>query len=130
MLANVRRIYYDVSNGNKLAEVVFFGYVKPSTIEQDITVHKALSERNRGTFDVIELEYSQYSQDFAECDGYRINPQTKEIEFSYPDPNQPEQPPVYRQALTEQIAEVKASNLALAETVDNILTDVIPTLLG
>lgn len=112
MAANVRRIYFDKERGNKLVEVGYMGRVTPTTIEQDIATYVALSERNRDTFDVLELEYGQYAQDFAECNGYRVNPETKELEFSYPDPNEPEQPPVFQKALSEQIAELKAENLA------------------
>lgn len=112
MAANVRRIYFDKERGNKLVEVGYMGRVTPTTIEQDIVTYTALSERNRDSFDVLELEYGQYAQDFAECNGYRVNPETKELEFSYPDPNEPEQPPVFQKALSEQIAELKAENLA------------------
>lgn len=108
-----RKIYYDKSNGN----VIFdsgesVGAVTPLTVEQDILTYTALSERNRDSFDVLELEYGQYAQDFAECSGYRVNPQTKELEFSYPDPNEPEAPPVYEKPLSEQLKELKAENLA------------------
>lgn len=117
MLANVRRIYYDVLNGNKLVQVVFFGFVTPSTVEQDIATYTALSERNRDSFDVLELEYGQYAQDFAECNGYRVNPQTKELEFSYPDPNEPTAPPVYQEPLSKQVERLKQEDLNNKEAI-------------
>lgn len=108
-----RRIYYDQLSGNVLVDTgERAGDVIEMTVEQDIEVYRALSERNRDTFDVLELEYGQYAQDFAECNGYRVNPETKELEFSYPDPNEPTAPPVYQKALSEQLAELKAENLA------------------
>lgn len=100
-----RRIYYDKTTGNVLVDTgERQGYVVPTTIEYDIQVYKILSERNRDTFDYIELEYGQYAQDFAECNGYRVNPATKEIEFSYPDSNDEEsQQPVYQPSLSESV---------------------------
>ena len=111
-----RKIYYDKTTGEYLVDTgERSGYgdaVVSKTIEQDIETYTVLSERNRDSFDVLELEYGQYAQDFAECNGYRVNPETKELEFSYPDPNEPEAPPVYQKPLSEQIAELKAENLA------------------
>lgn len=106
------RIFYDVSTGKFVHHIGRQGSINLPTVEQDIATYTALSERNRDTFDVLELEYGQYAQDFAECNGYRVNPETKELEFSYPDPNEPEQPPVFQKALSEQLAELKAENLA------------------
>lgn len=105
-----RRIYFEKINGNIiLITDERQGLVIPRTIEQDIQAYKALSERNRDTFDYIELEYGQYAQDFAESNGYRVNPETKELEFSYPDPNEEEpQEPVYQAPLSEEVKELKA----------------------
>lgn len=118
MLADVRRVYYDKALGNKLIEVGFEGFVTPSTIDQDIATYTALSERNRDTFDVLELPFGAYAQDFAECNGYRVNPETKELEFSYPDPNVPLPEPVFQKALSEQISslEVKTDNAIIELT--------------
>lgn len=103
-----RRIYYDVATGNVIVDTgERQGFVKPTTVEQDIQAYKALSERNRETFDYIELEYGAYAQDFAECNGYRVNPETKQLEFSYPDPNEPDAPPVYQKPLSEEVEETK-----------------------
>jgi hypothetical protein len=109
-----RRIYFDVSTGNLIVDIgEREGSVIPTTVEQDIAVYKALSERNRETFDYIELDFGEYAQDFAECNGYRVNPETGLLEFSYPDPNEPEpQEPVYRTPLSVQ---VEAQNQAIAE---------------
>lgn len=104
-----RRIYFEKATGNVLVDTgEREGFVMPTTVEQDIEVYKALSERNRETFDYIELEYGQYAQDFIECNGYRVNPETKQLEFSYPNPSNPEQQePVYKKPLSEQISELE-----------------------
>lgn len=103
-----RRIYFDLSTGNVLVDTgERAGFIVQATVEQDIATYKALSERNRETFDYIELEYGQYAADFQSCNGYRINPETKQLEFSYPDPNEPDAPPVYQKPLSEEVAETK-----------------------
>lgn len=123
-----KRIYYDVVTGYPLADVgerqgelVFV-----TTIEQDIATFKVLSERNRDTFDFIELEYGQYKDDFDECGGnYRVNPETKTLEFSYPDPNEPNIEQPYQAPLSE-----KVKQLELAQSVtDTTLLELMETLL-
>ncbi|MCK9326674.1 MAG: hypothetical protein M0P69_14380 [Bacteroidales bacterium] len=105
-----RRIYYDLVTGNVIQDTgERRGSVIATTIESEIATFTALTERNRDTFGVIELEYGQYTQDFAECHGYRVNPETKELEFSYPDPNEEEpQEPVYQTPLSEQVGGLKS----------------------
>ena len=113
-----RKLYYDKFTGDILVDVgEREGDVVETTLEEDILTFKALSERNIETFDSIQLEYGQYSQDFMECNGYRINLETKELEFSYPDPNEEEpQIPVYIKPLSErtQELEIRTEDLELA----------------
>jgi len=119
-----KKIYYDVLTGVEL--VCTFerkGGFRATTIEEDIASYKELSERNRDSFDVIQLEYGQYAQDFAECNGYRVNPETKTLEFSYPDLNEVEpSEPVFQAPLSEKIElleqEKEILQLALAETIE------------
>jgi hypothetical protein len=78
------KIYYEKTTGEVLLtreEVPPF-YVQ-TTIDQDIATFKVLSERNRNTFDVLKLEFGKYAQDFAECTGYKVNPTSKKLLFSY-----------------------------------------------
>ncbi|MGG2091231.1 hypothetical protein AB1283_25930 [Bacillus sp. S13(2024)] len=108
-----RKIFYEILTGNVIIDTgERQGSVIETTVEQDIKSFSVLSERNRDTFDVIQLKYGAYSQDFVSCNGYRVNPETKRIEFSYPDPNKPETQPIYQKPLSEEIAETKQ---ALAE---------------
>lgn len=105
-----RRIYFDILNGYVLVDTgEHSGNLRATTIEQDIATFTVLSERNRETFDVIELPFGSFQQDFAECNGYRVSPETKELEFSYPNPNEEDlQEPVYRKPLSEEVEELKA----------------------
>lgn len=102
-----RRIYYDNLTGDvifHIPEQIYYSEVEIQSIERDIEVFKLLSERNRDTFDVIELEFGQYTQDFSESVSYRVNTETKTIEFRYPDPNEPEIEQPYQAPLSDQIA--------------------------
>lgn len=111
-----RKIFYDKNTGEVIVNTgERQGSVIPTTIEQDITVYKSLSERNRNTFDYVQLEYGQYAQDFMECNGYHVDVSTKEILFSYPNPNETENEPVYQKPLSEEIIAIKKENTATAE---------------
>lgn len=115
-----RRIYFDKATGNPIVDTgERQGAVVATTIEQDIDTYKALSERNIETFDVLEFQFGEYQQDFASATSYRVNPETKELEFSYPDPNEPEEPQPFQKPLSEEIkdlrTEVARSNTEMFE---------------
>ncbi|WP_440960867.1 hypothetical protein ACN6KS_27105 [Paenibacillus nitricinens] len=84
-----RKIYYDKVTGTVLADLgERQGGVAETTTEYDFTVYKALSERVPETVVCLQLEYGEYEHDFAECNGYRVNVETGELEFSYQDSNE------------------------------------------
>lgn len=109
-----RKIYYEIATGNVLhVTSEMAGDVVETTIDQDFSNIKVLKERVRETVGVIKLSFGQYSQDFANCNGYRVNIGTKQIEFFYPDPNLPPGEPVYQPPLTEQVKNLENENLEL-----------------
>lgn len=86
------------------------GHVNTTTKTDDFQIFSGLSSRNPEAVGLIQLEYGQYAQDFYECNGYRVNLDTLELEFSYPDPSQPKpQEPVYQMPLSEEVANLKQS---------------------
>ncbi|GIQ63651.1 hypothetical protein PACILC2_22190 [Paenibacillus cisolokensis] len=112
-----RRIYFDTRNGNVILDTgERSGDVTETAVEEDFVTYKELSARIPETVGYIDLEYGQYSEDFARCNGYRVDPETQQILFSNPDPNEPEQPPVYRPPLTEEVT-------ALNEQIATLLID-------
>jgi hypothetical protein len=122
-----RRIYYEKSTGNVILDTEErSGNVRETTVDEDFENYVVLAQRVRETVGYIELEYGQYAEDFAACNGYRVNPETLEIEFSYPDPNDPEPTPVYRRPLTEETAQLQKENIDLMLA----LTDVYEQLLA
>lgn len=117
-----RRIYYDKATGNVIVDTgEREGSIIPTTVEQDFNSYSALSERVVDSVGVIELAFGQFSQDFLECNGYRVNPTTKLLEFSYPDPSDPEIPPVYQIPLSEELVDVKARLELSEEAIDFLL---------
>ncbi|ACJ33056.1 hypothetical protein [Anoxybacillus flavithermus] len=110
-----RKIYFDKATGNVILDTgEMVGYVQETTIDQDFETYQALKERVRDTVGVIQLEYGQYAEDFAQCNGFRVNPETLELEFSYPDPNATEpHEPVYQKPLTEQLKETQQAVVEL-----------------
>lgn len=114
-----KRIFYERDTG-----YVFFvipemkGNFKKRSLEEEISMFKPLGERNPDTFDVIELEYGQYAEDFKEADntiyngyGFRVNLDTLTLEFAYRDPNEPVSPPVFRKPLSEEIEELRQADI-------------------
>lgn len=117
-----RKIYYDKQTGNVLvvtSEMV--GDVFETTLEDDVKAFTSLNGRNFDSFGVIKLSYGQYAEDFMQCSGVRVNLDTLAIEFSYPDPNQPEAPPVYQKPLTEQVNEIEERQSLMQQALDELL---------
>lgn len=119
-----RRIFYDTQSGTVLLDIGHrSGWFEDTTVDFDIRKDEILSRRVDGSFSVIELDEGQFEQDFRECNGYRVNPDTQELEFSYPDPND-EQPsaPVYQKPLSIEVEETKARITDLELTIAEMMT--------
>ncbi|QOY37986.1 hypothetical protein AWH56_010705 [Anaerobacillus isosaccharinicus] len=121
-----RKIYYEKETGNVILDTgERMGSAIPTTVEQDFNTFVEIKNRVPETIDVIELPYGMYADDFRISNGYRVNVETKEIEFSYPDPNELEREPVYQKPLSLQVDELKrentllkAQNIALVDKTD------------
>lgn len=119
-----RRIYYDKATGNVIVDTgERSGHVVPTTVEQDFRSYAALAERVPETVGVLELEYGQFAEDFAACNGYRVDVsgETPTLVFSYPDPSNPEAPPVYRKPLSEEVAELKQRQELMQAALDELI---------
>ncbi|WP_438310785.1 hypothetical protein [Sporosarcina sp. FA9] len=103
-----KRIYFDVFTGNVIVDTgERQGAVFETTLAQDVIIYTELTERNPEMFGVLELPFGAYAQDFAESNGYRVNVETKTLEFSYPDPNEPEEPQPYQVPLSIEVEQLK-----------------------
>lgn len=115
-----RMIFYDNVTGEIIVDTgEYANAVKKKSTDQLIQTYSILKERNRESFDYIELNYGDYHYDFMNMNGYRVNPETKELEFSYPDENSTIEEPVYQKPLSEKIKELEDRTSA---TEDALLT--------
>ncbi|MFD3261847.1 hypothetical protein ACE3MQ_24925 [Paenibacillus lentus] len=135
-----KRIYFEKITGNVILDIgERTGHVYETTQEEDFANYKTLAERVPETVGMIQLEYGEYAQDFSQCNGFRVNPGTLQLEFSYPDPSDPEpEEPIYQPSLSEQVLSLesdlgnlllenaadKATIATLEDTVGNLLLEV------
>ncbi|KYD28184.1 hypothetical protein [Geobacillus stearothermophilus] len=111
MIKRDRQIFFDKQTGEVLAVVdgdIVFGEVRETTIDEAFEKYEKLKGRVRETVGYLKYSYEYLLEDFLNAASYRVNPETLELEFSYPDPNEPEpQEPVYQKPLSEQFEETK-----------------------
>ncbi|MHA7962886.1 hypothetical protein ACX93W_01990 [Paenibacillus sp. CAU 1782] len=129
-----RRLYFELETGNIILDAgERSGNVIETTVEQDFDSYVALSARVPETVGMLQLEYGQYAEDFAACNGYRVDPDTEQVLFSYPDPEEPEVP-IFQRPLTETVAVLESENtalkLALAELAETQEADKLATQLA
>ena len=89
-----KRIYYLKVDGRVILDTgEAEGWVNPTTTEDDWRIYTELSKYNKSEVDYIELKWGEYKTEFAECTSYRVNTETKTLEFDYtPVPPSPEVP--------------------------------------
>lgn len=100
-----KNIYYEKATGHIIVDTgERQGSVVETTTEQDFQSYQALADRVPETVGKISLEFGQYSEDFRNSSGYRVNLDTLELEFDYTEPSEL---PVYQKPLTEEVEELK-----------------------
>lgn len=112
-----RYLFYDVLSGEILVNEARNRLNIMPTVERVIDIYPKLNERDSSTYDVLILNFEDYQQDFKESNGYRINPQTLELEFSYPDPNEPEAPQEFIKPLSVEVERLKEEDLNNKEAI-------------
>lgn len=104
-----RRLYFDKQTGNVILNYSFnSGSYAIPTIEQDFASYIDLNNKNIETVGYKDFHNGEYEQDFMQCNGCRVNPETLQMEFSYPDPNEPTQETIYQKPFSEKIKELEA----------------------
>ncbi|WP_193723765.1 hypothetical protein [Paenibacillus sp. P13VS] len=109
------KIYYDLHTGNVILNTgERSGDVVQTTREQDFEVYSSLAERIPETVGMLELDYGAYAADRAEGGMItRIDLETMEPLFTYPDPVDPEAPQEPRPALSKQVEALEQETLLL-----------------
>ena len=89
-----KRIYYLKLDGRVILDTgEAEGWVNPTTTEDDWRIYSELSKYNKTEVDFIELQFCEFKTEFAECTSYRVNVETKKLEFDYtPVPEPPDVP--------------------------------------
>jgi hypothetical protein len=115
-----RKIYFEKTTGNLILDTgERSGDVVATTAEQDFNSYSVLKDRIPETVGIKTLEYGQFADDFNQCSGFRVNPGTLSLEFSFPDPTAPQEP-IYRKPLTEEVEDLKAENADLKSRISDV----------
>lgn len=116
-----KRIYYLKVDGRVVLDTgEAEGWVNPITTEQDWEIYSELSKYNKSEVDYIELKWGEFKTEFAECTSYRVNTETKTLEFDYtPVPPSPEVPT--SPTLHERVDNLELGAEATQEALDMLL---------
>ncbi|MDQ0168783.1 hypothetical protein [Paenibacillus tundrae] len=109
------RVYYDTATGTVIQMVgQRSGDVIETTQEEDFATFINLAERMPDTVGMVQFEYDQFKSDY-EAGGVitRIDLETGEPLFTYPDPSNPELPHEPRPALSTQVSALETETAAL-----------------
>ena len=89
-----KRIYYLKVDGRVILDTgEAEGWVNPTTSEDDWRIYTELSKYTKESLDYIQLKYDEFKTEFAECTSYKVNVDTKTLEFDYtPKPEPPDVP--------------------------------------
>ena len=89
-----KRIYYLKVDGRVVLDTgEAEGWVNPTTSDDDWRIYSELQKYNKTEVDFIELQFGEFKTEFAECTSYRVNTETKTLEFDYtPVPEPPDVP--------------------------------------
>ena len=116
-----KRIYYLKVDGRVVLDTgEAEGWVLPTTTEDDWRIYTELSKYNKSEVDFIELQFGEFRTEFAECTSYRVNVDTKQLEFDYtPVPPSPEVP--VAPSLHERVDNLELGAEATQEALDMLL---------
>ena len=89
-----KRIYYLKENGEIVVDTgESEGWVFEHNENFDFSVYTELKKYNKEQIDFIDLKWGEFKTEFAECTSYRVNVDTKQLEFDYtPVPEPPDVP--------------------------------------
>lgn len=77
-----RRIYFEKTNGIVIWDKgEACGSVVETTFEEDCQAMPILTLIEPEQLGIKQLNYGEFREDFQVCRGYKINPQTEQIEF-------------------------------------------------
>ena len=116
------KIYYCLLTGNVIKIIGDMqGYVKETTLDEDIEIYTELKERDKDSIGLLTFEYGEYPKLSKGSTGVMVNLETKELIFSYEElPTEPIEPTEIER-IQEKISILEAENENLKEGLRAVL---------
>lgn len=127
-----RRFFWVKSTGNIVAQRNEMAAGVESTKEEDFAVYAELKQYAPEEIEMTTFEPGQYAEEFSIATSWRFNPETGEIEFSYPDLNESETQPLFRRSLTQEVDELNTNigTLILESAIDKATITSLKEIVG
>lgn len=132
-----RKIYYELSTGDVILIVPekYAINATNTTKEQDFQMYDVLSARNPDTIGCIQLEYKQYESDFQTANSVKVDLETGELKFNYPNFDEPLSVIVnnlksQNMQLTSQVTDMTAKAQTQQTLIDDLTVQLGDALLG
>lgn len=114
----LRKVFWDKDTGEVIVNISWDFNPVETSFDEDYEKYPALLARTKESLRLTIFQEGEYEQDFRATPWVRINPETETPEFHYPNPNEPEAPPVFQQPLTEQVKALEAENAELKKLIE------------
>ncbi|PAE21956.1 hypothetical protein [Robertmurraya siralis] len=108
----VMKIYYDKVTGEVLFDQAY-NYVPVLNFDNDYANLTSLKQRTKESIALLVLRDGEYAQSFQEGTLIKVDPETQELTFEYPNPENPEEPIIPNKPFEEQLAETIAYSVEL-----------------
>ncbi|MFS1511893.1 hypothetical protein VQL36_05575 [Chengkuizengella sp. SCS-71B] len=82
-----RKLYFDILTGEVILHIdeKIGQFVVETTKEQDFAMYDILAARNPEQVDFVQLEFGENRGDFEKASGFRIDLETNEVLFEFPE---------------------------------------------
>ena len=116
------KIYYCLLTGNVIKIIGDMqGYVKETTLDEDIEIYTELKERDKDSIGLLQFNYGEYCKLSKGSTGVIVDLETKELIFSYEElPAEPIEPTEIER-IQEKISILEAENESLKEGLRAVL---------
>ncbi|MDF1510832.1 TolA protein [Bacillus phage vB_Bacillus_1020A] len=108
----VAKIYYVKTSGEVIHQSRYNFNLEPN-FDEDYESFKSLNSRTKESIALLVLRDGEYAQSFQEGTLFKVDPETQELTFEYPNPENPEEPIIPNKPFEEQLAETIAYSVEL-----------------
>ena len=125
------KVYYCLLTGNVIQVIGDMqGYVKETTLDEDIEIYTELKERDKNSIGLLTFKYGEYPKLSQGATGVMIDLETKELIFSYDElPQEPIEPTEIEimqneiKALKEELTQIQTSIASLTSLITTTLEE-------